>query len=387
MNTQADKTQDNKGQSVAGEISQMQKSGEATFQLSDNRPEAIAQRKLQEMVNGSPQVKQLRAGQEMANNSLQAKQTAQLQPEESIQKKENKTGLPDNLKAGVESLSGYSMDEVKVHRNSDKPAQLNAHAYAQGNDIHVAPGQEQHLPHEAWHVVQQAQGRVKPTLQMKGVMVNDDLSLENEADQMGNNALSAGKADSMKMPVLRKSWSAAHFPAQLITVYRGMKANIAKGVLPLQKDATKHLGVRDADVPAKFIVGGMVQHGAGMSTSKVKAGVPDWSVSKSYPYGSDKRADQAHADFLWNWSFDTANLPANLRENNNHGDHVLIEPAVSGALDLAGFRAAVQGTQANWVRVDPPAPVVAAPILPAAVGGAPVGGGVVAPPGVPVVLP
>jgi hypothetical protein len=25
------------------------------------------------------------------------------------------------------------------------------------------PGQEQHLPHEAWHVVQQKQGRVKPT--------------------------------------------------------------------------------------------------------------------------------------------------------------------------------------------------------------------------------
>ena len=27
-------------------------------------------------------------------------------------------------------------------------------AYAQGSDIHLAPGQEQHLPHEAWHVVQ-----------------------------------------------------------------------------------------------------------------------------------------------------------------------------------------------------------------------------------------
>jgi hypothetical protein len=40
-------------------------------------------------------------------------------------------------------------------------------AYAQSRDIHVPPGQEQHLPHEAWHVVPQAQGRVKPTLQMK----------------------------------------------------------------------------------------------------------------------------------------------------------------------------------------------------------------------------
>ena len=27
----------------------------------------------------------------------------------------NRTGLPDNLKAGVENLSGYSMDDVRVH--------------------------------------------------------------------------------------------------------------------------------------------------------------------------------------------------------------------------------------------------------------------------------
>ncbi len=70
-------------------------------------------------------------------------------------------------RSGIESLSGMSMDSVKVHYNSEKPAQLNAHAYAQGTEIHVAPGQEQHLPHEAWHVVQLAQGRVQPTMQMK----------------------------------------------------------------------------------------------------------------------------------------------------------------------------------------------------------------------------
>lgn len=104
--------------------------------------------------------------------------------------KPNNTGLPDNLKSGIENLSGMSMDNVKVHYNSSQPAQLNALAYAQGSDIHVAPGQEQHLPHEAWHVVQQAQGRVKPTMQMKeGVPVNDDRSLEHEADVMGAKAL------------------------------------------------------------------------------------------------------------------------------------------------------------------------------------------------------
>jgi hypothetical protein len=90
----------------------------------------------------------------------------------------------------VEQLSGFAMDDVKVHYNSQQPAQLGALAYAQGTDIHVAPGQEQHLPHEAWHVVQQKQGRVQPTMQMKeGVPVNDDAGLEKEADEMGSKAV------------------------------------------------------------------------------------------------------------------------------------------------------------------------------------------------------
>ncbi len=107
-----------------------------------------------------------------------------------LQLKKNNSGLPDTLKSGVESLSGLSMDDVKVHYNSDKPAQLNAHAYAQGTDIHLASGQEKHLPHEAWHVVQQKQGRVQPTTMMKAkVPINDDQDLEKEADIMGTRAL------------------------------------------------------------------------------------------------------------------------------------------------------------------------------------------------------
>jgi hypothetical protein len=113
----------------------------------------------------------------------------QFKAEEPVQKQENKTGLPDDLKAGVENLSGMAMDDVRVHYNSGKPAQLNAYAYTQGSEIHVAPGQEKHLPHEAWHVVQQKQGRVQPTMQMAGgVAVNDDKGLEEEADGMGEQA-------------------------------------------------------------------------------------------------------------------------------------------------------------------------------------------------------
>jgi hypothetical protein len=111
-----------------------------------------------------------------------------------------RTGLPGSLKAGIENLSGFNMDDVRVHYNSSKPKQLKAHAYAQGTDIHIGPGQEKHLAHEAWHVAQQKQGRVKPTVQMKGngVPVNDDVGLETEADTMGAKAAEQGKAIQAK---------------------------------------------------------------------------------------------------------------------------------------------------------------------------------------------
>ncbi|MBH8567889.1 DUF4157 domain-containing protein [Microvirga sp. STS02] len=96
--------------------------------------------------------------------------------------------MPDQLKAGVESLSGQSLAEVRVHHNSAKPTQLEALAYAQGTNIHIVPGQEQHLPHEAWHVVQQQQGRAQPAEQLAGLEVKDDAALEWEADTMGAKA-------------------------------------------------------------------------------------------------------------------------------------------------------------------------------------------------------
>jgi hypothetical protein len=129
----------------------------AGLKIKDNRAESAIQRKLQDMANL-----------------------------DSRGQKKNETGLPGSLQHGIESISGVAMSDVNVHYNSNKPAQLQALAFAQGTDIHVAPGQETHLPHEAWHVVQQKQGRVKPTKQLGGAtQINDDESLETEADVMG----------------------------------------------------------------------------------------------------------------------------------------------------------------------------------------------------------
>jgi hypothetical protein len=106
-----------------------------------------------------------------------------------LQRKQNNTALPDTLKAGIEGLSGLLMDDVRVHYNSSKPAEVQALAYTQGTDIHVGPRQEQHLAHEAWHVVQQKQGRVRASTQMKSALLNEDGRLEKEANTMGKLAL------------------------------------------------------------------------------------------------------------------------------------------------------------------------------------------------------
>lgn len=107
---------------------------------------------------------------------------------ETPEQKRNETGMSDNLKAGIEDLSGFAMDDVQVHYNSPEPATVQALAYTQGTDIYVAPGQEQHLPHEAWHVAQQMAGRVEPTTEVSGLPVNDCIELEHEADVMGARA-------------------------------------------------------------------------------------------------------------------------------------------------------------------------------------------------------
>lgn len=93
------------------------------------------------------------------------------------------TGLPPGVAAGVEALSGVAMDAVQLHRDSPEPVALRAPAGTAGAD------QDRH-PHGDWHVVEQKQGREKPSRQRKGgAAVEDDAALEREADRMGAKAV------------------------------------------------------------------------------------------------------------------------------------------------------------------------------------------------------
>lgn len=177
----------------------------------------------------------------------------------------NQTGLPNDLKVGIESLSGFSLDNIKVHYNSSQPTQFNALAYAQGSDIYVAPGQEQHLPHEAWHLVQQAQGRVQPTMQMKdGIPLNDDEELEHEADLMGSKALSQGELHTKQ------------------TQIAPVEANLANVTYPAASVADSAIAERPMSVPAQ--TRGILQLMKGIQVGRnVKVDLRDFGGRKAEP--------------------------------------------------------------------------------------------------------
>lgn len=182
---------------------QQKQDGGGALQFVDNRSLNAALQRVgedeEDALQGKFEQPVQRVGEDEEDDTLQGKFDGAIQREEDedeaiqgkfeapVQRK-NETGMPDNLKAGVESLSGFAMDDVRVHYNSDKPATVQALAFTQGTDIHVAPGQEQQLPHEAWHVAQQMAGRVEPTTEVGGMPVNDNAGLEHEADVMGAKA-------------------------------------------------------------------------------------------------------------------------------------------------------------------------------------------------------
>ncbi|GKS64119.1 hypothetical protein YTPLAS72_14230 [Nitrospira sp.] len=93
--------------------------------------------------------------------------------------------MPPLLTQNLERASGLDLSDVQVYRNSPQPALLDAEATAQGRQNHLGPGAEPYLPHEAWHVVQQMQGRVAARGDLNGININDDVDLEVEADRMG----------------------------------------------------------------------------------------------------------------------------------------------------------------------------------------------------------
>lgn len=162
-------------------VRQAKPDGEA-LQLADNRQLSALQAKMMETVQRTED-----------EDLLQGKLEQPVQRET-----ENQTGIPDDVKQRMEDSFGADFSGVRVYPESSKAPDVGALAYTQGTDIHFAPGQfkpdtstgQQLLGHELAHVIQQAEGRVQPTTEVGGMAVNDDMSLEHEADVLGAKAAS-----------------------------------------------------------------------------------------------------------------------------------------------------------------------------------------------------
>jgi hypothetical protein len=131
----------------------------------------------------------------------------------------------------MESAFGADFGGVRVHEGPQAQS-VGALAYTQGSDLHFAPGQYQPdsqagqglIGHELTHVVQQSQGRVAATTQHKGVAVNDDSSLEREADDLGARAaageqvmnLGASPSAGGGAPVQRRIDPSSSGPIQML---------------------------------------------------------------------------------------------------------------------------------------------------------------------------
>lgn len=168
--------------------------------------------------------------------------------------KKNSTGIPLQMKQQYEKLSGLSFDDVRVHYNSGKPAQFQALAYTQGNQVFIGPGQETHLGHELGHVVQQKQGHVRATQQIGNIAINNDTILEREAGHIGK---AASKLDNMptqfasrQVPIQRMAIRAQQPPKGQEAMFarledaakrtNGVRTNVINaGVIPSSKAANE----------------------------------------------------------------------------------------------------------------------------------------------------
>lgn len=137
--------------------------------------------------------------QEDEEEMMQGKFSAQLEANEQDEPQSmagNQMGVSNDVQAKMEGAMNSDFSGVQVHPNSSKAVEVGALAYTQGSDIHFAPGQfapdtsrgKQLLGHELTHVVQQQEGRVQATTEVAGLPVNDNPSLEKEADIMGEKA-------------------------------------------------------------------------------------------------------------------------------------------------------------------------------------------------------
>jgi hypothetical protein len=103
--------------------------------------------------------------------------------------------LPSDLRGRMERSFNTNLGGVRL-REDASAADMDALAYTRGADITMAPGHFQPhsgsgqrlIAHEVVHVLQQRADRVPSPRAEEGLPVNEDRSLEREADRLGRRA-------------------------------------------------------------------------------------------------------------------------------------------------------------------------------------------------------
>ena len=178
-----------------------------------------------------------------------------------------------NVMSKMESAFGADFSNVNIHQNSDQATKVGALAYTQGNDVHFAPGQfnpsskggQELLGHELTHVVQQREGKVKPTTEIAGKAVNDDKHLEAEADKKGAEAAQFKMDGNAGANLKSGNGGGKVAQAKLADVPSAKFQKDAGDTLDKNQDTAKKEEQKDADKTAE-------------KTSKVKS--PEEKVAK-----------------------------------------------------------------------------------------------------------
>jgi hypothetical protein len=164
--------------------------------------------------------------------------------------------MPGPLRATMERTLGADFSDVRIRNPSARASELNAAAFTQGSEIHVAPGHwaphtskgRELLGHELGHVLQQRAGRVRTTATLASAPLNDDPGLEREADAIGARA-SAAHAPAAALPPTAASTPGGVIQRQTLTPQPGSPVDRVMDALSVVNPVA---GV--GDFPAAFKV-------------------------------------------------------------------------------------------------------------------------------------
>ena len=114
-----------------------------------------------------------------------------------VKQMKRNVALPEDFQAKMESSFGEDFSNVKINKDSKEADELNALAFTQGNSIHFKKGEfdttsskgQELIAHELSHVVQQRNKIIDTTYRENNYNINDNLSLEKDADADAKKAI------------------------------------------------------------------------------------------------------------------------------------------------------------------------------------------------------